>query len=319
MADTLPSLALLRTFEAAARHQSFRKAAEELHVTPSAVSQQIRTLEDQLGVALFARQPRSLRLTAEGRRLVPGLSRGLDQFAAALAELRAPVPTGPLTVSTSVSFALHWLLPRLPRFRARWPNLVLTILADDRLVDLRAGGADVAIRFGKGHYPGLRSDLILPDRVYAACSPALLAGEDRFRDPRALAHLPLIDDVEVQEGEPWMGWAPWLRELGLAEEALAGRLGVGGAALAIQAALAGLGVALVRHTLAGDLVATGRLVRLPLVARPTDYAYHLVCPGGRAELPGIAALRSWLREEAADPAATSRFVVFPPQNQSVGD
>ncbi len=303
MGDGLPSLTLLRTFEAAARHQSFRKAAGELHITPSAVSQQVKALEDFLAIPLFFRHPRTLRLTPEGHRLMPGLTRGLDHFVAALAELRAPLPTGTLTLSTAVSFALHWLLPRLPRFRSRWPGLTLTLVADDRLADLRAGGGDAAVRFGMGRYPGLQSDLIMADMVYPACSPALLAGEDRFRDPRALARATLIHDVGVQEGEPWMGWGPWLRDLGIEEEGAAGSMRVAGAALVIQAALSGIGVALVRHALVADLLATGRLVRLPMTARPTEYAHYLVYPGGRADRPAIAALRSWLREEALRDAA----------------
>ena len=299
MGEALPSLTLLRTFEAAARHQSFRKAAEELHITPSAVSQQVKALEEHLGVALFVRHPRRVRLTADGERLMPGLTRGLDQVVGAVAELRAPPPTGTLTLNTAVSFALHWLLPRMPRFRARLPGLALTVVADDRLSDLRAGDGDAAIRFGTGRYPGLRSDLIMPDMVYPACSPALLADADLFRDPRALSRVTLVHDRDVRDGEPWMGWAPWLREIGLDETAVDGHLRVAGAALTIQAALVGLGVALVRHTLVADLVAAGRLVRLPLGVRRTEYAHHLVYPGGHAATPRITALRGWLMEEAS--------------------
>lgn len=312
MVEVLPSLTLLRTFEAAARHQSFRKAAEELHITPSAVSQQVKALEQHLGIDLFLRYSRRLRLTAEGARLMPGLTRGLEHVAAAVAELRAPPPTGTLTLNTAVSFAMHWLLPRMPRFRARLPGLALTLIADDRLSDLRAGGVDAAIRFGTGRYPGLRSDLIMPDMIYPACSPALLAAEDLFRDPQRLSRVTLIHDLDIKDGEPWMGWAPWLRELGLDEAAVDGHMRLAGAVLAIQAALVGLGVVLVRHALVADLGAAGRLVRLPLGVRRTEYAHYLVYPGGQADTPRITALRSWLAEEALHDTAKTSPVIVPP-------
>ena len=297
MSVRMPPLALLRTFEVAARRESFQKAADELHVTPSAVSQQIKGLEEILGEKLFDRRPRGLQLTPVGRRLLPELSRGMGVLETAVAAVRAPHPTGTLTVSTGVSFAVHWMLPRLPRLKARAPELELVLRAEDRLADLRGGEADCAVRFGTGPYPGLVAELLATDRVYPVCSPSLLWPTNALAEGGAFWHFPLIHDVAINPNEPWMGWSPWLREAGLVEGDAAGNLRVHGGVLAIEAALLGQGVALARHTLVDQMVAAGRLVRLPAAARTTEYSYHLVFPHERGGDPAMGAFCNWLKEE----------------------
>ncbi|CAO3437773.1 LysR substrate-binding domain-containing protein [Azospirillum endophyticum] len=292
-------MALLRTFEVAARHESFLKAAEELHITPSAVSQQVKGLEAMLGEKLFDRYPRRLQLTTAGRRLLPDLTRGIAILERAVAVLRTPHPTGTLTVSTGVSFALHWMLPRLPRLKLLAPDLTLVLRAEDRLVDLRGGEADVAVRFGTGQYPGLAAELLATDRVYPVCSPSLLRETDALAGLEALGRFPLIHDVTINPNEPWMGWSPWLREAGLTESESVGHLRISGGALVIEAALLGQGAALVRHALVDRLIAAGRLIRLPAPARTTEYSYHLVYPHNRSGSPAVTAFRDWLKDEFA--------------------
>src|SRR6516165_7480885 len=174
MSGHLPPLSALRAFETAARHMSFSKAADELHVTPAAVSHQIHALEQDLGVRLFHRMNRSIALTASAQVLLPGLSEAFAGIHSSVRRLRAHNDTGTLTVTASPSFAAKWLVLRLHRFQERCPDVDVRISATDEVVDLSKGDFDLAIRYGTGRYPGLEVELLLQNEVFPACSPHLL-------------------------------------------------------------------------------------------------------------------------------------------------
>src|SRR5271165_2741354 len=186
MSGHLPPLSALRAFEAAARHMSFSKAADELHVTPAAVSHQIHALEQDLGVKLFHRLNRSIELTASARVLLPGLTEAFAGIQSSVRRLRAHNDTGTLTVTASPSFAAKWLVLRLHRFQEQYPEVDVRISATDEVVDLTKGDFDIAIRYGAGHYPGLKIELLLKNEVFPACSPQLLANGPPLRTPEDL-------------------------------------------------------------------------------------------------------------------------------------
>lgn len=191
-------LTALRAFEAAARHLSFKDAATELGVTPTAISHQIRALERHCGAALFRRVPRPLILTDAGRSPLPGLRAGFDSIAATIAALRTAQSSPPLGITATNAFAHRWLVPRLPRWRAAHPDISLRRIGTDRVIDLAAGEADVAIRYTRAPPPGLLCRVLMEDRFWPMCSPKLLAAAGMQADPAAVLRLPLIH----------MGWPP---------------------------------------------------------------------------------------------------------------
>ena len=296
----LPGLPAFRTFEAAARHLSFSRAAAALGVTPAAVSSQIRTLEDQLGVALFVRTSRQVRLTNAGTILLAGVSEAFATLARAVGQL-ADADGHTLRVTTSASFAAKWLLPRLERFRRDQPGVDVVIDASEAPLDLASAEAVVAIRFGHGHYPGARADRLIEERVFPVCSPALLEGPHKLRVPGDLRHHPLIHLEWQASGETWPDWRAWLLAAGITDIDTAHGVRVTTYALAAQEAIAGRGVALGNTSLVGDDLASGRLVRpfelsLKVAA---DFAYYLVTPLSLADRPLVAAFRAWALAEAA--------------------
>jgi LysR family glycine cleavage system transcriptional activator len=285
---------MLRAFEAAARHESFRRAAEELHVTPAAVSQQMRALEDVLGTALFERHARGLSLTVAGRGYRAEVAHALAAIDRATERLVRPGGEGVLRVAVPPSFATHWLLPRLPRFRDRHPGIDLRLLADARLADLRGGEADLAVRFGPGRWPGLPAELLMADEAFPACSPALLRGASAPRRPAELRAHPLLHDAGLGPDEPSLAWTAWLD----GAPAEGSMIHLPDAATVLQAALLGHGIALVRRSLAAAYLDTGALLRLTDRTLRTEYAHWLVAPPARLEEPRPAAFAQWLREEA---------------------
>jgi LysR family glycine cleavage system transcriptional activator len=295
-----PPLPLLRTFEAAARHGSFKAAAAELHVTPAAVSQQVRALEEHLGVELFRREVRRVELTDRGREFLRGVGDGLQRLAAATLQVKEPHLAGALRVTTVASFALHWLVPRLSRFRSRFPSIEVTLDASPRTVDLHAGEADVAIRFGSGRYPGLRTELLMRDVIYPVCNPALFGGTPPERTSDLLRY-PLIQDLGATQGEPWTTWSPWLREAVVDGGAPPAHIKFGDATLALAAAIAGQGVMLARHSIASVALANGQLVRpIASMARESDFAYYVVATNAAFDTPRVSALRQWLHDECRE-------------------
>jgi LysR family transcriptional regulator, glycine cleavage system transcriptional activator len=293
MERRLPPLNGLRAFEAAARLLSFTRAAAELNVTQSAISHQIRGLEERLGVALFKRMPHALVLSETGEALLPVVAEAFDRLADGVAAVVEHEVKGVLTVNVSPSFAVKWLAPRLGRFRERFPGLELHLLTSNYYTDFAREGVDAAIRHGVGPWPGLRADRFLDDEVFPVCSPQLLEGPEAIREPADLRHHVLLDLIE----RPY--WARWLDAAGVPELkprdlVLFDDIGVG-----LEAAAVGMGVAMGRSTILGDDLMQGRLVRPFALDMPGRYGFHLVCPEAIANRPKIARLRAWLIEEGA--------------------
>jgi LysR family transcriptional regulator, glycine cleavage system transcriptional activator len=300
----LPPLSALRAFEAAARHMSFSKAADELHVTPAAISHQIHALEQDLGVSLFHRLNRSIELTASARVLMPGLPEAFAAISASVRRLRAHNETGTLTVTASPSFAAKWLVLRLHRFQEQYPEVDVRISATDEVVDLTRGDFDIAVRYGTGNYPGLAVELLLKNEVFPACSPQLLAKGPPLRSPEDLpAHL-LIHDQAIERDPLAPTWPMWLKAAGVRNVPAVAGLSFNNIHLALDAAIAGRGVVLAHSTIAAADLAAGRLVRLFSLALPDQFAYYIVTAPGALERPKVRAFRDWLRREAAQaPAA----------------
>lgn len=287
----LPPLSAVRVFEAAARHENFTVAADELGMTQAAVSYQIRLIEDRLGQKLFRREKQRVILTDAGRRAAAGVGRGLDEIEAAFAELRAD-DEGTLSVSTTVTFANTWLAWRLGRFQLAHPEIAVRLSADNAVADLTGAGFDIAIRGGLGPWPGLEAQRLLLQDYTPMCSPAFLAAQGGAIKPRDLLRLPLISPHDPI-------WAKWLEEAGLAD-ALNGELQ--GVRLDTQAndghaAMAGQGVAMLTPFFWKNDMADGRLVQLFPQVSTLGLAYWLVYPEHRARVTKIRRFREWLMAE----------------------
>jgi len=297
MQRRLPPLNALRAFEVTGRHGSFTRAAEELSVTPAAVSQQVRLLEAILGHPLFERLPKQLQLTPAGAALLPGLQDGFRRIGEAVNGAFAGAEEHRLQVSVAPSFASKWLLPRLGTFQAAHPDIELAIDASMHLVDLARGEADVAIRYGAGDYPDLVAERLLNEEVVTVCSPALLEGPNALRTPADLANHLLLHDASPDRDESCPTWEMWLSAAGVG--GVDGRRGLrfNQASLVLEAAILGRGVALAKAAIArGDLEA-GRLVRPFGISVPVGFAYYLVFARDRAGEAKIGRFRSWLLQE----------------------
>ena len=289
----LPPLRALQAFEAAARHLSFAHAAQELGVTPAAVSQQIKLLEDRLGLSLFRRGAR-LSLELHAVPAAAALTEAFDRLARAAERLVPEAAGRPLVVSAPPAFASRWLVPRLERFHTRHPEIELHLSATLRLVDLEREGVDVAIRYGSGRYPGLEVERLRLEEVVTVAVPRLA---EPLRQPSDLCEASLLVNQTMGWDPDFPDWPTWLAEAGVVAAHPLRLRPFGDAALVIEAALAGLGVALVWRTLVCDELASGRLVAL-FPGRPLASAYHLVCTPERRERPGVQAFGAWLKEEA---------------------
>jgi LysR family transcriptional regulator, glycine cleavage system transcriptional activator len=300
MLDTFPGLRSLRAFDASARHLSFSRAAEELHVTPAAISHQIKELEDQTGCELFIRTSRTMRLTKAGEILFESSRESLDILGRALSRMRRLTSNNQLRVSSAPSIAAKWLVPRLERFFAIFPSADVRVDIAATPVDFARDDADVAIRFGLGKYPGLRADLLFADKVFPVCNPRIITKDKPLKVPRDLLKHTLIHlDWEAQ-GSPWPNWRMWMLAAGVKEFNSTAGLHFDHTALAVQAALDGFGVALGDSNLVADDLAAGRLIKpfeLSLNA-PADFAYFIISPIETAEQPMIKAFREWCLTEA---------------------
>jgi LysR family transcriptional regulator, glycine cleavage system transcriptional activator len=294
----LPSLDTLRVFAVAARHMSFTKAADELHLTQSAVSHRVRGLEEELRVLLFDRLPRRLELTRAGEALAQGVDQAVADIAGTIANLDLGDDERRLTVTMLPSVASRWLVPRLPHFHALHPDIELQLGADPRLLDLRAARIDLAIRFGRGTYPGYAVTKLMPDRVFPVCSPRLLSQHGPVDTLEALLDLPLLHDSATEGDGSGSDWRSWLKHVGLHDAPCDKGQRFSGAGLLIDAAVLGLGVALVRASLVSDHVANGTLICPLGPAAPTAFAYYLLCLPEAAALQNIACFRDWLQAEA---------------------
>ncbi len=294
----LPSLNLFLTFEAVARHRSFTLAADELCLTQSAVSRQIKTLEDALGLRLFRRLHRAIEVTAEGQRLFESVTRGLDDISACLAALGAAAKAPQITVSASVAFAWFWLMPRLQRFGALQPDVDLRVLATDQPVLPGAGEVDVAILFGAGQWEGLTTRLLFGERVYPVCSPAYLGDHPELRRAEDLLDQTLL---HLEYGKPSLGgidWRTWLLRQGVNGQPVRRGLRFNSYPMVLQAAEAGHGVALGWSYVTDPIVADGRLVCPVDRAVETQDGYYLCTSKATGQTPGIIAFLDWINNEA---------------------
>ncbi|HWA71754.1 MAG TPA: transcriptional regulator GcvA [Polyangiaceae bacterium] len=288
----LPSLHGLRVFEAVARQMSFTNAARELSVTQTAVSHQIKSLEAELGVALFRRSPRRIALTEHGKSWALELGEVFARLHAINRKLRGEVSAKGRVLAISIipSFASRWLVPRLGRFMAQHPDFEVRISASAELVDFTSEAIDLGIRYGFGRYPGLATEKLADDSWVVVCAPELAA---RLRSPQDLKkHLLLNDD------EPG-AWASWLAAVGHALPGVRHNV-LNDSSLVVEAAVRGQGVALARGSLAADELSLGRLV-LPfpeIAPLPTGLAYYLAAPRENFRRPEVAAFRDWIRVEA---------------------
>ena len=307
----LPPLNSLRAFEAAARLSSFARAATELHVTPAAISHQVKALEESLGVKLFRRRASGLELTYAGRVCQPKLREGFDRLAEAVDQIRATGAPGTLTVDSAPTFAAKWLAPRLHRFVAAHRGLDVRINASTRLIDplrdeagvnenepgLPPEDADISIRFGGGDYPGMRVDQLMKVDVTPMCSPRLLQGERALRGPRDLGKHVLIHDIIPSDDERPL-WQVWLDAAGVDGIDVSHGLRFNHSGLALEAAADGLGVTLGMPQLAAFDLAAGRLVAPFAIRVPLKSAYYLVSSGERSDRTEVGAFRRWILEEA---------------------
>ncbi len=292
-------LSALRAFEAAARHLSFTRAADELSVTPGAISQHIRQLEDHAGGPLFRRDGRGLELTETGRAALPLLREGFERLLDASALLREPPKRRQLSVSVAPSFAGKWLMPRMDGFHTEHPDVEVWISADMEVANLTDGAVDVAVRYGPGGYTDLVSERLLKETVLPVCSPALMSGKNALKTPADLASQVLLHDLSVDKDPSCPDWAMWLKARGV--NGVDPRRGprFNQSSLVIEAAVMGRGVGLAKRTLAQADLEAGRLVA-PFADGSTaiDFAYHVVMPRNRPPTPSALAFVEWLKREA---------------------
>jgi LysR family transcriptional regulator, glycine cleavage system transcriptional activator len=286
----LPSLNGLRAFEAAARHMSFTRAAAELNVTQTAISHQIRRLEEQLGLTLFIRRNRTLELTREALDYLPPIRSAFADLQRATAKLRRNDHEGRLTVSTTASLATKWLVSRVAAFQDANPGIEVRITTSTHLVDFQREDVDIAVRYGRGIWPGLRADWLMAEHIFPVCSPVLLNDAKPLRAPEDLAHHTLLHTTVSRED-----WQLWLTAAGL-PASIATRRGMtfDQGFMAIQAAMEGLGVALGRFHLVEVDIAAGRLVAPFDTVLPQDAGYYVVAPEATAQTAKIVRFRDWL-------------------------
>jgi LysR family glycine cleavage system transcriptional activator len=305
MTSRLPSLNGLRAFEAAARHLSFTQAAAELNVTQTAISHQIKRLEDELGIRLFVRNNRSLALTPQARDYLPLVRAAFDDLRLATERLVRKTNGKVLTVSTIASLAAKWLLPRLSTFQAAHPDIDVRITTSTGLVDFRRDDVDAAIRYGRGHWPGVHAEWLMADELFPVCSPALLQGNKPLHTPEDLAHHTLLHTSGGYDDD----WRLWLTAAGL-PAAISKQSGLSFDLIfmTLQAAIDGFGIALGRTSYVQDDIAKGRLVVPFKIALPSDAGFYLVSPEGRTDLPKLRAFRQWLKTSLNAVAAATNQI-----------
>ncbi len=301
-----PSLDALRIFVVAARHLSFTEAANELHLTQSAVSHRIRGLEEELGLSLFKRLTRRLELTMQGRALAQRIGSAIGDIDRSIGELERNEDVGPLKVTMLPSVASHWLIPRLPRLRDRQPGLDVQVIADPRLLDLRAERIDLAIRFCRTPHPGYAATRLMGDRIFPVCAPDLLKRYGPIDSIDTLLALPLLHDSATDGDGSDTDWRAWLDHHGRHDMNCRAGQRFSEAGMLINAALSGLGVAMARASLVVDQIASGALISPLKLMAPCAFTYYVLGLPEAAQRPRIAMFRELLREEAA---ATEAFML----------
>jgi LysR family transcriptional regulator, glycine cleavage system transcriptional activator len=268
----------IKAFDAAARHLSFTHAGAELGVTPAAVGQQVRLLEQYLGVQLFERQKKRLVLSERGRAVLPEIRDGLDKLASAMNKLKKDRKRQTLVVSTAPSFAAKWLMPRIEQFSKHHIDINIKLDVTERLVDLNREPISIAIRYGEGSYAGLRSQLLLSEAIFPVCSPKLLAVLGGMLQPETIKKATLLHDETLSFEAGYPTWATWCAKHGLRDLDTSRGLRFNSSVLATQAAIEGLGFSLGRSVIVEDDIAAGRLVIPFTHSVPSPYAYYIVRP-----------------------------------------
>ena len=296
MLRRLPSLNALKAFEAAARHGSFTKAADELSVTQGAVSHQVKALEAELGLRLFNRERQRLVITEAGRTYLEVVRDSFDRLAVGTHRLLQLQKSGVLTLTTSPNFASKWLVHRLGSFSEAHPEIDLRVSATRQHIDFAREDFDMAIRHGDGQWPGLHVTRLCVEELFPVCSPKFLRGRGALRSPTDLKHHTLLHVTDRRD------WINWLEAAGVSDVNITRGPVFGERSMGIDAAVDGQGIALARSALAAWDLLAGRLVRPFTLGLKVSYAYWIVCPKSTADLPKIATFRSWLVDEAAQDA-----------------
>lgn len=303
MTRRIPPFPAVRAFEAAARHLSFRRAAEELHVTQSAISHQVKALEQYLGVALFRRNPQGVDLTDAGETYLPLVGGALDRIASASEQLRADGLDGPLTIGMTPTFAARWMLPRLARLRDAFPTVDLRIATVSHPVDFSRDNVDVGIRFGRGDWPDLEVHRLADSVLFPVCSPKLPLGGNPLRKPADLRHHTLL---HYDGGEEW---SRWLEMAGVSGVDASRGPSFDDCNVFFQALIDGHGVGLSLSALAAPELEAGRLIPLfDVNVMPTAW-YYVVYPKASAQRPKIIAIRDWLLDESLYAAGPANFAM----------
>ena len=293
----LPPLDTLRVFEAAERHKSFKEAGDELGVTASAVSHRIAALEEELGVVLFVRHTRRIEVTPEAARLAAGMRRALGEIARIVTSIDRRENT-PLRVTAIPSHVTRWLAPRLHRFRSAHSDIELHITADLAVADLAQHTFDVALRFGSGVYSGVQAEHLMDDAIFAVASPRYIAEAGPIEKPSDVLGLTRILDVTAEDDDSGTNWRTWFEHDGLPMEGINRGMQFNGAAITLEAAAGGLGVAIARKTLVEDELRSGRLVRVLSGEIPTNWRHYALVLPDMAEWPPLRVFIEWVRAEA---------------------
>ncbi|MGF1544497.1 MAG: transcriptional regulator GcvA [Parvularculaceae bacterium] len=306
----IPPLTALRAFEASARHLSFTKAATELNVTPGAISQQIKALEDFIGAKVFRRTNRAILLTDAAHASLPALREAFDKLEEAARALSAPGDAKRLNVSVAPSLAAKWLVPRLDGFHDLHPEIEVWVSADMEVVDFAAVDVDLAIRYGPGVAEGLESVLLMPETILPVCSPRLLEGERPLKTPTDLAGHTLLHDGGPDNDDSAPTWRMWLKAAGVADVDAGRGPKFNQSSLVIEAAIAGKGVALAKAALALADLEAGRLVApFADMTTPSSFAYYMAHPASKGRVAAVSAFKEWLVAEAAATAEAPAFGV----------
>ncbi|MBZ9675385.1 transcriptional regulator GcvA [Mesorhizobium sp. ES1-1] len=309
MANPLPGTRALRTLEAAARHLNFTRAADELGLTPAAVSHQIKEIEDQLGLALFTRTSRTMRLTPAGEIVFEAAIDALDLLGRAVMRARKMTRgTALLKVTLDAQFAAKWLMRRVEDFRKQKPGIELSFDIAYGLRDFDRDDVDVGIRFGAGNYPGLCAHRLFDNIIIPVCSPALLASGPPLSEPRDLFHHTLAHIEWARQGVTWPNWRMWMAAAGVDDFDDSRTIVFGTSTDAVQAAVDGNAVALADFAMVANDLSEGRLVRpfeLSIRVAP-EFAYFLVYPQAMADDPRVAGFRDWILEEVARTASADQ-------------
>lgn len=293
----------LRAFEASARHQSFSAAAAELNVTPAAVGQLVRTLEDWLGTPLFHRANRGrnrLVPTESAQQALTDIRAGFDRLTIGMERLKEEGAKGALTVTVSPAFAAKWLLPRIETFQTKWPDMDVRLETSLKPVDFVSMGIDIGVRYGTGKWQGLVAEKLMEEEVYPVCSPGLLETRGQLEKPAELTRQTLITDLSMDHHTDFPSWSAWLRKAEVADDNISRGIQINNSAAVLQAAVDGRGIALARSVMARDDLAAGRLVRLfPEIDFTSPLAYYVVYRAECSSLRRLKAFRNWLFEQVS--------------------